>query len=81
LPFGGWEVHQARSAIAEVYPTIWRRYPQENRTVDQQDAYAITRWLREMAWGTTIEEVYFNRPMTGKEKETADLEDWTLVVM
>jgi len=80
-PFDGWEVHQGRPVIAEVYPAIFRRrYPQENRTVDQHDAYAITRWLREMGWGPTLEEVYFGPPVTGKERKAAELEGWILGV-
>ena len=34
--------------IAEVGPSILRnRYEREGRTVDEQDAYSVARWLRE----------------------------------
>jgi len=47
-PFDGWAVPRAKSVIAEVYPSIFRgRYPREDRTVDEQDAYATARWLQE----------------------------------
>ena len=29
--------------------------------MDQQDAYAIARWLKEASWGKVLDEMYFNR--------------------
>ena len=47
-PFDGWEVSPCKSVIAEVYPSLFRnRYPREARTVDEQDAYSVARWLQE----------------------------------
>jgi hypothetical protein len=81
-PFDGWEVRRGRSVIVEVYPSILRRrYPQEDRTADQHDAYAISRWLKDVGWGMTLEEVYLDPPMTGKVREVAELEGWILGVM
>ena len=38
-----------KSVIVEVYPSIFRnRYPRENKTGDQHDAYAVARWLNDM---------------------------------
>jgi len=49
--------------------------------VDQQDAYAIARWLRDVDRCMTLDEVYFDVPMTGKERDTAELEGWILGVV
>jgi len=44
-----WEPPQDRAVIAEVYPSLFRnRYPREGRSSDEQDAYAVARWLAEM---------------------------------
>ena len=81
-PFDGWEVRKGRSVIVEVYPSILRRrYPQEDRTGDQHDAYAVARWLREVGSGRVLDDVYFGPPMTGKERKIAELEGWILGVM
>ena len=41
-----------------------RRYPTEGRTVDQQDAYAVARWLKEVGWGRLLDDEYLDPPMT-----------------
>jgi len=56
-------------------------YPQENRSADQHDAYAIARWLKEVRCGRILEDVYLGPPMTGKEQKITDLEGWILGVM
>jgi hypothetical protein len=36
----GWDIPAGRSAIAEVYPSLWRRgFALEGRTADQHDAF------------------------------------------
>lgn len=80
-PFDGWRMPHDKSVIAEVYPSIFRnRYPREDRTADQQDAYAIARWLTELD-GRGLLERYFDPPLTKEERRTADLEGWILGVM
>ena len=80
-PFDGWEVRRGKSVIAEAFPPMLRRrYPTEGRTVDQQDAYAITRWLREMDRSMALDEVFFDLPMSGKELGIAEREGWILGV-
>lgn len=80
-PFDGWDVRQGKSVVAEVYPSILRRrYPRENRTMDQQDAYAVARWLKEVGWGRLLDDLYFGPPMTRREQKIADLEGWILGV-
>ena len=42
-PFDGFEVPEGKSVIAEVYPSLWRRrYARDDRTTDEQDAYATS---------------------------------------
>ncbi|MEL7500386.1 MAG: hypothetical protein AAFN77_22520 [Planctomycetota bacterium] len=69
------------SVVAEVYPSIFRnRYPRSNRTVDQQDAYAICRWLSE----TDLEfdlDPYLQPPLTETEQATVLMEGWILGVI
>lgn len=39
-PFDGWDIPAGKSALAEVYPSLWRgNFPQEDRTPDQHDAW------------------------------------------
>jgi len=46
-PFDGWQVPPGRSALAEIYPSIWSAdYPREGRTPDQHDAWVVARTLQ-----------------------------------
>jgi hypothetical protein len=79
-PFDGWQPQEGKSAIAEVYPSMFRnRYPKENRTADEHDAYAVARWLSETAARGALDR-YFNPPLTDEEREVTDLEGWMLGV-
>lgn len=45
-PFDGWTIPPGSSAIAEVYPSLWKALlPAGPLTRDQKDAYAIAAWL------------------------------------
>jgi hypothetical protein len=45
-PFDGSDIPSGRAAIAEVYPSLWRRgFAPEARTPDQHDAFCIAAWL------------------------------------
>lgn len=80
-PFDGWQLPKEKSLIVEVYPSIFRnRYPREDRTADQQDAYAIARWLKEADERGFLER-YFDPPLTDDERHVADLEGWILGIM
>jgi hypothetical protein len=47
-PFDGWDIPPGRSAVAEVYPALWKHaYAPGDRTPDQHDAYTVATWLRE----------------------------------
>lgn len=77
-PFDGWQPPEGKSVIAEVYPSIFRnRYPRGKRTADEQDAYAVARWLEETSRNGLLER-YFNPPLTLPERRTAALEGWIL---
>lgn len=78
LAFDGWEVPDGKSVIAEIYPSIFRnRYPKDDRTADQQDAYSVARWLTECDERGFLGR-YFAPPLTDDERKTADLEGWIL---
>lgn len=80
-PFDGWQVPSRKHVLAEVYPSIFRnRYPREERTVDQQDACAIARWLTDMDARGFLQR-YFDPPLTDEERKAADLEGWILGIM
>jgi len=75
-PFDGWIVPENRSVIVEIYPSLVRnRYPKEGRTKDQQDAYAIARWLVEMDRNGFLGR-YFDPPLTDDQRRVANLEGW-----
>jgi hypothetical protein len=78
-PFDGWPVRRGKSVIAEGFPSMLRRrYPAENRTADQHDAYAIARWLKEVGRGPLLDDLYFEVAMTGRDREAAKPEGWIL---
>lgn len=77
-PFDGWDIPTNSSVIAAVYPSIFRnRYAREDRNGDQQDAYAIARWLKEIDERGFLER-YFHPPLTDEEQRIAELEGWIL---
>ncbi|MGE0861540.1 MAG: hypothetical protein AB7I01_18435 [Gammaproteobacteria bacterium] len=79
-PFDGFDVPPGKSVVAEIFPSMFRRrYPNLERTADQQDAYACAMWLRDMDVLGALGE-YFNPPLTLPERRTAQLEGWILGV-
>jgi hypothetical protein len=79
-PFDGWQPAPDKSVIAEVYPSIFRkRYPAEGRSGDEQDAYAVARWLAEADRRGALAR-YFEPPLSEDERKTAALEGWILGV-
>jgi hypothetical protein len=79
-PFDGWQVPVGKSLIVEAYPSLYRRrYPKEDRTNDQHDAYAIARWLEETVRRESLDH-YLNPPLTIPERKIAGLEGWILGV-
>lgn len=77
-PFDGWNVPHGKSVIAEVYPSIFRnRFPRDDRTTDQQDAYSVTRWLTEADEHGFLKQ-YFQPPLTEEQRRIAAMEGWIL---
>ncbi|BAU48365.1 hypothetical protein SVA_1811 [Sulfurifustis variabilis] len=77
-PFDGWRPPEAKSVLAEVYPSIFRhRYPRDGRTPDEHDAYAVARWLEETDRNGMLDR-YLDPPLTSPERRTAALEGWIL---
>jgi hypothetical protein len=69
-PFDGWDVPLGKSAIVEVYPSLWmRRFPKEGRDGDEQAAYAVAAWLQRAD---------LKPPLTPEERQLADIEGWIL---
>ncbi|MEW8411292.1 MAG: hypothetical protein AB2696_20845 [Candidatus Thiodiazotropha sp.] len=79
-PFDGFEVPEGKSVIVEVYPALYkRRFPKEDRTSDEHDAWSIAAWLREADLRGILDQ-YFNPPLTLPERKQAQLEGWILGV-
>lgn len=79
-PFDGWSVPDGKSVIAEVYPALFsRRFDRESRSPDEQDAYAVARWLLEMDRRGCLSG-YFSPPLSPEERRQAAREGWILGV-
>ncbi|MCP4079648.1 MAG: hypothetical protein GY743_05330 [Planctomycetaceae bacterium] len=80
-PFDGWEPKPNHSVIFEVFPSLFRnRYPREDRSVDQQDAYAVCRWLKEMQRRKRLAD-YFQPPLDQAARRMAQREGWIFGVL
>jgi len=79
-PYDGWKVSEGSSVIAEIYPSLWSRdYPKDDRTPDQQDAYAVAAWLQDTDQSGKLAE-YFEPELKPGEKPIAQVEGWILGV-
>jgi hypothetical protein len=79
-PFDGWDVPSGKSTLLEVYPSLWSRtFPREDRTLDQQDAYAVAAWLQRTDREGRLGE-YLNPGLDPAEKLVAGVEGWILGV-
>ena len=77
-PFDGWEIPPGRSAIVEVYPSLWSRgFPREERTPDQHDAYCVAAWMRQADLNGSLTE-FFEPTLTPVERTRAQVEGWIL---
>ena len=80
-PFNGWSVPPNRSVVAEVNPALWSRtFPREGRTPDQQDAFAIAKWLQRGDGDGSLEK-FFCPEIEPHERKTAEIEGWILGVL
>jgi hypothetical protein len=79
-PFDGWEISPGASAIAEVYPSLWRgAFVREDRDGDQHDAFSIAAWLSRADRDGDL--VGILKPnLTPSERTVAQVEGWILGV-
>jgi len=81
-PFDGWSVPEGKSAVVEVYPSLWmRRFSNEGqRTGDQQAAYAASAWLRRADRDGSLS-AFFQPGLEPDERALAQVEGWILGVI
>lgn len=79
-PFDGWQIPAGRSAIAEVYPALWKHnFPTNGRTADQHDAYSVAAWFRQTDLNDELVRL-LNPTLTPSQRAVADVEGWILGV-
>ncbi|MEX0679187.1 MAG: hypothetical protein WD063_19080 [Pirellulales bacterium] len=80
-PFDGWEIPTRRSAVAEVYPSLWSRsFAREGRSPHQHDAYSVVAWMRRADLAGSL--VGFLQPsLAPAERTVAQIEGWILGIM
>ena len=79
-PFDGWEIPAGHSAVAEVYPALWKHaYAPENRTPDQHDAYTVATWLRQADRDGRLQDA-LHPNLSPPERGIAEVEGWILGV-
>lgn len=77
-PFDGWAIPAGRSAVAEVYPSLWSRsFAREDRTADQHDAFAVAEWMRRADLDGSLSE-FLAPSLTPEERVVAQVEGWIL---
>lgn len=80
-PFDGFTPQPGQHLIAETFPSLFRRrYPCDNRTADEQDAWAVARWLSERCARDELG-MYLHPPLDAAEGARARLEGWILGVV
>ena len=79
-PFDGWDIPDGRSAVAEVYPSLWSgSFTRNDRTADQHDAYSAAEWLRRADRDGTLDE-FLQPSLRPAERTVAEVEGWILGV-
>jgi hypothetical protein len=79
-PFDGWDIPRGKSAIAEVYPAIWRSsFAPADRDRDQHDAYCVAAWLCQADRDGGLS-AYLKPDLTPQERTVAQVEGWILGV-
>jgi hypothetical protein len=80
-PFDGWEIPSGKSALVEVYPSLWSKsYPRQGRTPDQHDAYVAAAWLRQVDTEGSLGR-FLKPDMLPGEYPVAQVEGWILGVI
>ena len=79
-PFDGWDIPAGRSAVAEVYPSLWSsQFERGDRTPDQHDAFTIAACLARADADGTLSRL-LNPQMSEGERTIAAIEGWILGV-
>jgi hypothetical protein len=80
-PFDSWEIPAGKSALVEVYPSLWNKsYSREGRTPSQHDAYVVAVWLRQVDMDGSLGK-FLKPSMLPGEYPVAQVEGWILGVM
>jgi hypothetical protein len=80
-PFDGWNIPAGKSAVVEVYPSLWSKsFPRAGRTPDQQDAYAAAAWLRQADLDGSLNK-FLKPSLLPGEYPVAEVEGWILGIM
>lgn len=80
-PFDEWDIPCGKSAIVEVYPSLWSKgFAREDRTQDQHDAFSVAAWLRHADLDGKIA-TYFNPHLKPAERTVAQVEGWIFGIM
>jgi hypothetical protein len=67
--------------VGEVYPALWNRtFPTEGRTPDQQDAFAIAKWMQAAECDGSLEK-YLHPGLEPQDRKYAEIEGWILGVL
>jgi hypothetical protein len=79
-PFDGWTIASGRSAVVEVYPSLWSPgFGREERTRDQHDAYAVAAWMRRADLDGSLS-AFLDPALAPAERAVAQIEGWILGV-
>lgn len=79
-PFDGWQPLPGCHVLAEIYPSRWSaRWPREDRTPDQHDAYAVAAALA-AADSSGALEAWLEPSLPPAERAAARVEGWILGV-
>jgi hypothetical protein len=75
-PFDSWDVPPWRSAVAEVYPSLWSRsFAPEERDAHQHDACCIAAWLSRADADGTLASL-LKPDLSPPDKAVAQVEGW-----
>jgi hypothetical protein len=79
-PFDGWNIPAGRSAVVEVYPSLWSRtFAREERNGDQHDAYSAAAWMHRADLDGSLA-AFLNPSLAPPERAVAQVEGWILGV-
>lgn len=80
-PFDGWTIPEGRSAIVEVYPSLWsKRFQPEARNSHQHDAYSVAAWMAKEDRSGRLGG-YLDPGLSELERSLAAVEGWILGVL